>query len=307
MCNHYFPMKCCERYMRTQRWRWQLSESWESAKMVFVLSFVISTWAIVATLAGPIAVPAPFPGGKIFCLLSLFFLLLKFWSHSPCCYLVSFANSFSLSSSNRKYLMKIILSKRVFYLARKQFWNNFCQHQFCAQMVPLKLSLKQQQMQNEEQIQTEWAQKHFATLRILNICKFGAKYWNIKLHLSNINNQCETLFQTFIQNMSQFLITINSIWILDVKIQKKYSMIAYKVFFLKFSQIELFEKIYFYKFSHLKKVLDFSAHSCQTWALCRFPPLIPLIALKQTSFKMPQLDKLSLWISQDCDNKNVFS
>ena len=31
--------------------------------------------------------------------------------------------------------------------------------------------------------------------------------------------------------MSQFLITINSIWILDFKIQKKYSMIAYKVFF----------------------------------------------------------------------------
>ena len=31
-------------------------------------------------------------------------------------------------------------------------------------------------VQNEEQIQTEWAQKHFATLRILNICKFGAKY-----------------------------------------------------------------------------------------------------------------------------------
>ena len=116
-------------------------------------------------------------------------------------------------------------------LARKQFWNNFCQHQFCAQMVPLKLRLKQQQMQNEEQIQTEWAQKHFATLRILNICKFGAKYWNIKLHLSNINNQCETLFQTFILNMSRFLITINSIWILDFKIQKKYSMIAYKVFF----------------------------------------------------------------------------
>lgn len=28
-------------------------------------------------------------------------------------------------------------------------------------------------------------------------------------------------------------------------------------FFLEFSQIELFEKIYFYKFSHLQKVLEF--------------------------------------------------
>ena len=47
--------------------------------MVFVLSFVISTWAIVAALAGPIAVPAPFPGGKIFCLhLLSFIFLLKF-------------------------------------------------------------------------------------------------------------------------------------------------------------------------------------------------------------------------------------
>ena len=55
--------------------------------------------------------------------------------------------------------------------------------------------------------------------------------------------------------MSQFLITINSIWILDFKIQKKYSMIAYKVFSPKISsQIELFEKIYFYKLFHLEKV-----------------------------------------------------
>lgn len=41
-------------------------ESWNIAKMVFVLSFVILTQAIVYTLAGPIAVPAPFPGGKTF-------------------------------------------------------------------------------------------------------------------------------------------------------------------------------------------------------------------------------------------------
>ena len=37
--------------------------------------------------------------------------------------------------------------------------------------------------------------------------------------------------------MSQFLITINSIWILDFKIQKKYSMIAYKVFFHKLNYL----------------------------------------------------------------------
>ena len=145
MYNHYFPMNCCERLMRTQRWRWQLSaKSWESAKMVFVLSFVISTWAIVAALAGPIAVPAPFPGGKIFfvCICWVLFFFYKILIPLHCCYLVSFANSFSLSSPIRKYLMKIILAK-CFYLARKQFWNNFCQHQFCAQMVPLKLRLKQ--------------------------------------------------------------------------------------------------------------------------------------------------------------------
>ena len=162
-------------------------------------------------------------------------------------------------------------------------------------------------MQNEEQIQTEWAQKHFATLRILNICKFGAKYWNIKLHLSNINNQCETLFQTFIQNMSFALITINSIWMLDVKVWRMYAMIASKVFSRIFTNWIIWEKSIFTSFPTYKKFWNFSAHSCQTWALCRFPLLIPLIALKQTSFKMPQLDKLPLWISQDCDNKNVFS
>ena len=69
----------------------------------------------------------------------------------------------------------------MFLSHKKTVWNNFCQ--FWAQMVPLKLRLKQQQMQNEEQIQTEWAQKHFATLRILNICKFESKYWNIKLQI----------------------------------------------------------------------------------------------------------------------------
>ena len=104
MCKHALIMNCCERnFLRTQRWRWQLSESWKSAKMVFVLSFVISTWAIVAALAGPIAVPAPFPGGKTSSL-RLFGFFLKFLSNSPhCCYLVSFANSFSLSSPIRKY------------------------------------------------------------------------------------------------------------------------------------------------------------------------------------------------------------
>ena len=48
--------------------------------MVFVLSFVILTQAIVCTLEGPIAVPAPFPGGKIL------FIAFYFFMFSPDCF-----------------------------------------------------------------------------------------------------------------------------------------------------------------------------------------------------------------------------
>ena len=151
--------------------------------------------------------------------------------------------------------MKIILAKYIyFYLARKAVWNNFCQHQFCAQMVPLKLRLKQQQMQNEEQIQTEWAQKHFATLRILNICKFGAKYWNIKLHLSNINNQCETVFQTFIQNMSSLVLVITSIQFECWKIRSwEVFHDCLQSFFSSFHKLNYLRKSIFTSFPTYKK------------------------------------------------------
>ena len=114
-------------FLMTQstRWRWSYSRVCEeSAKMLFVATFVISTQAIVSSLASPIAVPAPFPGGKLFLLRNKYCCDSKIWTiqtHFTFA-ILSVSQRITFIFSDEKYLIK---SNQIICTTLKYFCNNF--------------------------------------------------------------------------------------------------------------------------------------------------------------------------------------